>query len=123
MPERRVHPRKKMVLPVKVTLGDATLLTHTIDVTCTGARLGGLHTELQPGQTVVLHRGPKKARFRVIWVRHVTSKEIHVGLECLEPQNGFLGIDLSDQEREGDKSFETFMTLLSKSSKSAEPRQ
>jgi PilZ domain len=122
MAERRAHPRKKIVLPVKVLLGSATLLTHTIDITCSGARLGGLHTELQPGQTVVLHRGTKKARFRVVWVERMTAKELHVGVECLEPQSGFLGVDLSEQEREGEKSFQTLMTLLSKNSKPAEPR-
>ena len=107
-----------MVLPVKVSVGDTTHLTHTIDVTCTGARLGGLHAELQPGQTVVLHRGLKKARFRVVWVERRTPKEIHAGLECLEPQSGFLGVDLS-QEHESDKNFETLLTLLSKNSKPA----
>lgn len=122
MPERRAHPRKKVVLPVKLSLADVTLLTYTIDITCAGARLGGLRTALQPGQTVVLHRGPKKARFRIVWVQQVTPKEIHAGVECLEPQAGFLGVDLSEQERGGDKNFDTLMTLLSKNSR-PEPRR
>jgi hypothetical protein len=112
MAERRTQSRKKMVLPVKVSIGNTTVVTHTLDVTNTGARIGGLHEELQPGQTVLLQRGPKKARFRVVWVQRRSPKEIHAGLECLEPQGGFLGIDLSDQQADGDKSFESFMTLL-----------
>ena len=121
MPERRTSPRRKMVLPVKLSLGDATLLTHTIDITCAGARLGGLRAELQPGQTVVLHRGAKKARFRVVWVQHLDANEIHAGLECLEPQDKFLGLDLSAEEHRGEKNVEMLMTLLSRSSKSEYP--
>ena len=107
-----------MVLPVKVSVGDATFFSHTIDVTCTGTRLGGLYTDLQPGQTVMLQRGQKKARFRVVWVQRLTAKELHAGLECLEPQRSFLGVDLSEEERES-KNLETLMTLLTKSSEAA----
>ena len=120
MAERRAQPRKKMVLPVKVCIGDATLITHTLDIACSGARLGGLHAELQVGQTVVLQLGPKKARFKVVWVERRTPKELHAGLECLEPQSGFLGVDLTDQQA-ADKSFDSLMTLL-KSSKAATAR-
>jgi hypothetical protein len=71
MPERRTQPRRKTVLPVKVSVGEATQLAHTVDITYTGARLGGLRTALHPGETVILQRGSQKARCRVAWVRQV----------------------------------------------------
>lgn len=107
---------------MKLSVADTTILTYTIDVTCAGAKLGGLRTELQVGQTVTLQRGPKKARFRIVWVRQLTPKELHAGVECLEPQAGFLGVDLSEKEPGGDKNFDTLMTLLTKNSCPA-PRQ
>ena len=106
-----------MVLPVKVSAGDATRLTHTVDITCAGALLGGLQAELEPGETVVLRRGLKRARFRVVWVKHLAANEIRAGLECLEPQQDFLGLDLSEAEGEGKKKPDTLMTLLFKNSK------
>jgi hypothetical protein len=105
-----------MVLPVKVSAGDATSLTHTVDITCAGALLGGLQAELEPGETVVLRRGLKRARFRVVWVKHLAANEIRAGLECLEPQKDFLGLELSEGD-EGNKKPETLMTLLFKNSK------
>jgi hypothetical protein len=106
-----------MVLPVKVSAGDATRLTHRVDITCAGARLGGLQAELQPGRNVLLRRGLKRARFRVVWVKQLAANEIRAGLECLEPQSDFLGIDLSEAKGEGNSNPDTLMTLLSKKSK------
>jgi PilZ domain-containing protein len=113
MPERRSHARKKMVLPVKLSVGDATQLVHTVDITGGGTRLGGLRAALKVGETVILQRGSQKTRCRVAWVRQVGPNEIQAGLEWLEPQNKFLGVDLSDNEREGDKTVEMLMTLPS----------
>jgi hypothetical protein len=45
-----------MVLPVKLLVGEATQLAHTVDITCGGTRLGGLRAALQPGETVILQR-------------------------------------------------------------------
>ena len=58
-------PRKKMVLPVKLSMGDDNHLAHTLDISHTGARLGALRTQLQPGTVVSLRRGSKKADFRI----------------------------------------------------------
>src|ERR1700690_1964876 len=52
MPERRSPPCRKTVLPVRVSVGEATQLAHTVDMTYTGARLGGLRTALHPGYLV-----------------------------------------------------------------------
>lgn len=121
MAERRTQSRRKTVLPVKLSVGDATQLAHTVDITCSGARLGGLRTMLQPGGMVMLQRGSQKARCRVAWVRQLAPNEFQAGLECLEPENTFLGVDLSGNE--GEKNVETLMTLLSKSSRSDRPHK
>jgi hypothetical protein len=111
------------VLPVKLLMGEATHLAHTIDITSTGARLGGLRAALRTGETVILQRGAQKVRCRVAWVREIGPNEIHAGLECLEPQNNFLGVDFSSNEHEGANNVEMLMTLLSKDSRADRPHK
>jgi hypothetical protein len=111
MLNQRTSPRRKMVLPVKVTLDTVNHLAHTVDITNTGARLGGLRTQLQPGMIVTLHRGSKKAKFRIAWIRQIAPNEQQAGIVSLELQNNFWGVDLSDQEHKQD--VKAFMTLLS----------
>ena len=110
--ERRKSRRTKMVLPVKVSIGGATHLAHTFDLTYVGARLGGLRTELKTGQVISLQRGAKKANFKVMWVQQLTPTEIQAGIQVVEPQNNFWGIDLSDQEREGKSNLDVLMSLM-----------
>jgi hypothetical protein len=113
--EKRKSQRKKMVLPVKISIDKVTHLAHTLDITGPGARLGGLRAQLQPGMNVILHRGSKKANFRIKWVQQLAPSEMQAGIECLEPQEQFWGVDLSDQEQQEDKNFKALMTVLSKS--------
>jgi hypothetical protein len=113
MLENRKLPRRKMVLPVKVTIDEATHLAHTVDITDTGARLGALRTQLQPGMIISLRRGSKKAKFRIAWIRQLAPNELQAGVESLEPQNNFWGVDLSDREREAQKHTQALMTFLS----------
>jgi hypothetical protein len=108
MPDKRTAPRRKMVLPVKVTIDKVTYLAHTLDITNTGARLGALCTQL-------LQRGSKKATFRVARVRQLAPNELQAGVESLEAQNKFWGVDLSAQDLEHDT--QVFMTLVSTSVK------
>ena len=111
MLNQRSSTRRRMVLPVKVTLDTANHLAHTVDITHRGARLGGLHTQLQPGTIVTLQRGSKKAKFRIAWVRQIAPNEQQAGILSLEPQDDFWGVDLSDQQNKQD--VKAFMTLLS----------
>jgi hypothetical protein len=117
MLNKRTSPRRKMVLPVKVSVDKITHLAHTVDITTTGARLGALRTQLQPGMTIGLQRGANKAEFRVEWVRQLGPNELQAGIESLAPQNNFWGVDLSD-DVEAKKDMQTLMTLLSRPSKS-----
>ena len=119
MSEKRTSPRRKMVLPVKVTIERVTHLAHTVDITPTGARLGALRTQLQPGMIISLQRGSKKAKFRIAWIRQLAPNELQAGVESLEPQNNFWGVDLSDQGQEVKNDEQVFMALLSSCSKRA----
>jgi len=114
MLERRKTRRKKMILPVKVSMFGSTQFAHTLDITASGARLGSLRSELKTGEIIVLHRGAKKAKFRISWVQQVNPKEIQAGIEALEPRENFWGVDLTAEEREEKKNAEMLMTLLSK---------
>jgi primosomal protein N' len=118
MLNKRKSPRRKMVLPVKVSIDSVTHLAHTIDITDVGARLGALRTQLKPGTVISLHRGAKKAKFRVEWIRELTSNELQAGIESVEPQNNFWGVDLSDRKLEAKKEMQAVLTLLSSRSKS-----
>jgi PilZ domain-containing protein len=112
MLEKRKSPRRKMVLPVKVSADNVTLLAYTVDITDGGARLGGLRTQLQLGTIVSLQRGSDKAKFRVAWLRELAPNELQAGVECLEPRNNFWGVNLSDRENEAKKDMQALMTLL-----------
>ena len=79
MAEKRKSARKKMVLPVKFSLAHESLMVHTLDITRSGARLGALRAQLQPGTIIDLQRGQKRAKFRIVWVRQLASNEIQAG--------------------------------------------
>ncbi len=118
MLEQRKSPRRKMVLPVKVSIDKVTHLAHTIDITDRGARLGGLRAQLQPGMIVNLQRGSQKAEFRIAWIRQLAPNELQAGVECLEPYNNFWGVDLSDRD-EAKKDMDALLTFLASGSKPA----
>jgi hypothetical protein len=105
-----------MVLPIKLSLSGTSYLAHTCDLTPNGARVGGLHSALQPGQTVCVQRGSKKANFKVVWIQELATNEVQVGLQAIEPQSNFWGIDLSAQERNGKTNVDALMALIEKKS-------
>ena len=108
-----------MVLPVKVSIDKVTHLAHTVDITNTGARLGALRTQLEPGMIISLQRGSQKAKFQIAWIRQLGPNELQAGIESLQPQNNFWGVDLSDQGLETKKDLQALLTLLSGPSKTA----
>ena len=92
--------RTKMVLPLRVWVnGEAgetlpTQLAHTLEISHIGCRLGGLRTELSPGQIIALQRGQHKANFRVIWSKHLGPDENQAGIEALEQGKNIWAVDL-----------------------------
>jgi hypothetical protein len=91
MPEgTQRYSRTKIVLPLRVWLGERpgdtlpSQWAHTIDISQIGCRLGGLRTELSPGQTIALQRGQHKAVFRVIWSKHLATNENQAGIQAID---------------------------------------
>jgi hypothetical protein len=120
MLDKRKSQRRKMVLPVKVFIDQATHLAHTMDITDSGARLGALRTELKPGMIVSLQRGSQRAKFQIAWVRQLAPNELQAGIESVQPQNSFWGVDLSPREPEVKKETQQAMlTILLGRAKSA----
>jgi hypothetical protein len=84
------HSRTKMVLPLRVWLDERASETapsqwaHTIDTCEVGCRLGGLRSELSPGQIITVQRGQYKAPFRVIWCRQLAPHENQAGIEAVD---------------------------------------
>jgi hypothetical protein len=68
------------------------------------------------GTIIAVQRGSRKAEFRVQWIRQLGPAEQQIGIESMEPQNNFWGIDLSDSF-EAKKDMQTLMTALSHESK------
>lgn len=118
MQERRINPRRKMVLPVKISGAEGTGLAYTMDITSAGARLGGVRATLETGQTVTLTRNGRKASFKVIWVRQISATEIQVGIEAPQGVENFWGVDLSDRQQGGKKDMDALMSLLHDAKKS-----
>jgi hypothetical protein len=78
--------RRKLVLPITVIRENGEKhLAHTLDVTETSARLGGLNVTLEPGETIEIQRGGLKAKFNIYWVGEPGTE--------LEGQAGIRGID------------------------------
>ena len=87
-----------MVLPVKAIIGGATHLAHTLDISHSGARIGGIRSKLQVGMMVELQRGPRKAQFHIRWIQELSPTEMRIGIESPEPQETFWGVDLSGND-------------------------
>jgi hypothetical protein len=89
-----------MVLPLRVWLNEQpgetlrTQLAHTIDISHIGCRLGGLRTELSPGQNISLQRGQNKAPFRVIWSRQLAADEHQAGIEAIDYGKNIWAVEL-----------------------------
>ncbi len=110
MPERRAHNRKKLVLPVRLTVANETEFVHTLDLTSGGAKIGNVRSELEVGKLVTLSRGSHRAKFRVAWIHQIGPKDMQVGLEALQQDNNLLGVDLLEGDRTSSEEF--LMTLL-----------
>jgi hypothetical protein len=120
MPEKRRRKRTKMVLPLRVWVdgsngaGAEFQFAHTLDITQEGARLGGLRSQLKPGQVITLQRGRHKMQFRIKWTKQLPSKELQAGIESLEPEKNIWGLDISDEKQAADKYQEFLLKILTK---------
>lgn len=99
---RRRDQRVPMALPVRVFGTDAegkpfTRLAHTVDISASGARVGGLYVPLVVGDVIGIQHGPKKSRFRVIWIGKKGGLQAgEVGVQCMEPDKGVWNLSLPE---------------------------
>jgi len=97
----RTSDRVNIAVPVQIVLKNSPLCepipAQAVDASVYGARLAGIAEQVTVGQILtVLHNG-KKCNFRVAWVgASGTPEEHHVGLECLERNKDFWGINFQD---------------------------
>ena len=80
--------RRKVVLALHVVRRESgqKQLAHTLDITETSARLGGLNLLLEPGEVIEIKRGAAKARFEVMWMGAPgSSLDGQAGVRTLEP--------------------------------------
>lgn len=93
--------RRKVVLALHVVRREngQKQLAHTLDVTETSARLGGLNLLLEPGEIVEIKRGALRARFEVVWMGAPGSTlDGQAGIRSLEPGKSIWGVDLPSDE-------------------------
>src|SRR5947209_13019410 len=87
--QKRRRERTKAVLPVRVrgTDGDGKSfeeLAHTLDITPTGARLGGVRRALNALERITLTYRQRRIEFRVVWSKRIEgTAEYQVGLQAL----------------------------------------
>jgi hypothetical protein len=89
--------RRKVVLPITIIsrAGQDKLLAHSLDLTETSARVGGLATLLEPGEVVEVQRGGVKAKFQVFWMGAPGSAMAgQAGIRSLEPGKSIWGVTL-----------------------------
>lgn len=98
---RRREERIAVRLPVRVWGMDSngkpfSQSTTTLDVTRTGARIGGLQCPLHQGDIIGVQHGPDKARFRVAWVGQAGSgRQGQIGVICVETDKYIWGAPLN----------------------------
>lgn len=89
--------RRKVVLALHVVRRESgqKQLAHTLDVTETSARLGGLNLLLEAGEVIEIKRGARRARFEVVWMGAPGSPlDGQAGIRTLEPGKSIWGVDL-----------------------------
>ncbi|HET7873379.1 MAG TPA: PilZ domain-containing protein [Terriglobales bacterium] len=88
--------RTKVVLPVTVIRSDGERnLAHTLDVTMSSAKLGGLYTALSPGEIVEIQRGASRAKFQIVWVGAANSVMVgQAGAQGLFNGKNVWGVEL-----------------------------
>lgn len=88
--------RKKIVLPVTVFRRKLaqSQLAHTVDLSDTSARLGGLNVLLEPGEIVEVQREGMRADFQVFWMGSPgTTLEGQAGIRSLGSDKSIWGLE------------------------------
>jgi len=83
-----------MVFPVTITQKNGSQQSaHTLDVSETSARLGGLSLRLEPGEIIAVQHGNSGTKFQVFWMGDPASAmEGQAGIRSLEPGKAIWGL-------------------------------
>lgn len=112
MPKRR-EPRLPATLSVRVLGIDANgkpfyQVVSTVDISLSGARVGGLTARLNQGDIVGLQSSGEKCRFKIAWVEENSDGTYTAGMRCLEKGISPWRDKLSEEtsgERRGDERY------------------
>jgi len=71
-------------------------LTHTIDISDNGGRLGGMQRfKIRQGEILEVRRKQNKGRFRVVWIGQPGTQRFgHIGIQAIGSVPNFWGLDL-----------------------------
>lgn len=100
----RRHNRYKMVLPIRIWGMDATGapfndLAYTLDISQTGARIGGMRKNLAVGEAVTIQFKQARALFKVAWIGRPGDKtKDQVGVVALEADRN-IWVDLPQEKQ------------------------
>lgn len=89
---QRREPRTETKLPVRIFGTDAngsifSENVFTVDISHSGAKLGGVRAQIKPGEIIGVSHGQSKGRFTVKWVGQLgTLKAGQIGLVNLTPE-------------------------------------
>jgi hypothetical protein len=67
-----------MVLGLRIShpeVHSGQLLVHTLDITSSGAKIGGVREYIHSGSVLLIQRGHNRTHCRVIWSRGVGPRE------------------------------------------------
>jgi hypothetical protein len=103
--EKRVRNRSKMVVGLRLSGGKGkgaagSTMVHTLDISPTGAKLAGLREQVAPGDTLTLQRQHKRIQCKVVWCREVAPREIQLGVQFLEADPAFWGVEFTQNAKE-----------------------
>jgi hypothetical protein len=97
-PSKRKQDRTRAVLPVRVRGKDASgalfeVLAHTLDLTPTGVRLGGMRQALKALDTVVVLYRQRRIEFTVMWTKLLDGcAEYQAGLQMVAQESDPWGL-------------------------------
>jgi PilZ domain-containing protein len=113
--EKRAAKRAQMVVGVRlsgVNSKDSGAIVYTLDISASGAKLGGVHRRIVPGEIMVLHRHLAHVKCKVVWVREVAPGDSQIGVQLLDPASNFWGVELpKDQQQENELGKELWSLL------------
>src|SRR5437588_12905144 len=97
--ERRRQDRTQAVVPVRVRRTDASgatfeALAHTLDLTPTGARLGGIRHPLKALDTLTILYHQRRIEFTVVWTKLLEGRqEYQIGLHTFSQEKDLWGMN------------------------------